>query len=604
MKLYEKSDGLMGTGNRFKNGVRLKSRMSRGNIMQKTFLFFYCFCSSIVSIVAQDVKSDVYVAGRDGKFAILWKNGVAQKLSDGTNDARASSVFVSGNDVYVAGIDGEFAILWKNGVAQKLCSIGRASSVFVVGSDVYVAGREWTQEKEIPTLWKNGIVQHLTAGGTTSNDNFATSVFISGKDVYVAGIDHGGGTIWKNGVDQRLESCMQAWSVFVAGNDVYVAGMDYGVAASLWKNGTLQRLTSSSPEAGAWASSVFVSGNDVYVVGVDDGINPILWKNGTAQSLTYEGIGRVYNSAQPTSVFVSGNDVYVAGNESVIVDGREKCFAILWKNGIAQRFTTENQFAGAYSVFINEGVSTVPDNDYVVINGVRWATRNVNKPGTFAAKPEDAGMLYQWNRKVGWSATDPLINSNGGTTWDSSMPAGSTWEKANDPSPAEWRVPTLVEIQKLLDTGKVSIEWITENGVNGRRFTDKLTGNSIFLPAVGDRDPNNGTRQFVGSVGDIWSSTQYSSGYAHNLYFDSGNNSGSVVLDWDGSDCRFGFSVRSVTESSISTDIDEILVNQPKVFPNPVKNDIFIQSDLPIEKVEIYSLTGTLLLTQLAFFSP
>jgi len=35
----------------------------------------------------------------------------------------------------------------------------------------------------------------------------------------------------------------------------------------------------------------------------------------------------------------------------------------------------------------------------VVINGVKWATRNVAAPGTFAANPQDAGMFYQWNRK-------------------------------------------------------------------------------------------------------------------------------------------------------------------------------------------------------------
>ena len=43
---------------------------------------------------------------------------------------------------------------------------------------------------------------------------------------------------------------------------------------------------------------------------------------------------------------------------------------------------------------------------------------NVDAPGTFAAKPEDAGMLYLWNRKIGWSDSAQLINSNGGTTWD------------------------------------------------------------------------------------------------------------------------------------------------------------------------------------------
>ena len=34
-----------------------------------------------------------------------------------------------------------------------------------------------------------------------------------------------------------------------------------------------------------------------------------------------------------------------------------------------------------------------------VINGVKWATCNVDAHGKFAATPESYGMLYQWGRK-------------------------------------------------------------------------------------------------------------------------------------------------------------------------------------------------------------
>jgi hypothetical protein len=142
----------------------------------------------------------------------------------------------------------------------------------------------------------------------------------------------------------------------------------------------------------------------------------------------------------------------------------------------------------------------------VIINGVKWATRNVAAPGTFAAKPGDAGMFYQWNRKVGWSATNPMVNSNGTTTWSATRSNSATWEKANDPSPAGWRIPTREDIDKLLDTGKVSHEWKTENGVNGRRFTDKSTGNSIFLPVVGYRQNSNGALVYAGSYSDYYGS--------------------------------------------------------------------------------------------------
>jgi len=209
--------------------------------------------------------------------------------------------------------------------------------------------------------------------------------------------------------------------------------------------------------------------------------------------------------------------------------------------------------------------SDVTTEEGVVINGVKWATRNVDKPGTFATKPEDAGMLFQWNRKIGWSTSDSIVNSNGDTVWDSSIPSGTAWEKDNDPSPDGWRVPSLDEIQKLLDINKVNIEWITENGVGGRKFTDKVTGNSIFVPATGDRNPNNGKRQFIGSVGDIWSNTQYDSNYAYNLYFDRGSYSGSVVLS--NSERRFGFSVRCVAISQPQSTPPTTNSSPPGKFP-------------------------------------
>jgi len=172
----------------------------------------------------------------------------------------------------------------------------------------------------------------------------------------------------------------------------------------------------------------------------------------------------------------------------------------------------------------------------VVINGVKWATRNVDYPGTFAARPEDSGMFYQWNRKKAWPATgDEVIG------WDSSILTGDTWEKTNDPSPAGWRVPTLDEIEKLLDTDKVSNEWTTQNGVNGRKFTDKTTGNSLFLPAEGYRSNDDGTLYGIGTSGGYWGSAQSDSGGAYVLDFDSDD------ADWL-SYYRFGRSIRAVAE--------------------------------------------------------
>ena len=172
----------------------------------------------------------------------------------------------------------------------------------------------------------------------------------------------------------------------------------------------------------------------------------------------------------------------------------------------------------------------------VVINGVKWATRNVDASGTFAATPESAGMFYQWNRPKGLPATGTV------TGWDSSYPTGTTWEKSNDPCPSGWRVPTIEEQRSLLDTDKVTSERTTQNGVTGRLFTDKNSGNSIFLPGAGYRFYSYGTLSGAGAYGYCWSSTQLDSSYACYLSFGSGGaNVGSLSRS-------FGFSVRCVAE--------------------------------------------------------
>jgi len=126
---------------------------------------------------------------------------------------------------------------------------------------------------------------------------------------------------------------------------------------------------------------------------------------------------------------------------------------------------------------------TVPNNSTgVLINGVVWATCNVDAPGVFASKPSDPGMFYQWNRNMGWSVTDPVTNSDGATIWDDSDPVGDNWEAANNPCPSGWRVPTPDEQQSLLDAGGF---WNELNGVPGYFFGNGKE--KVFFPAAGYR---------------------------------------------------------------------------------------------------------------------
>ena len=91
------------------------------------------------------------------------------------------------------------------------------------------------------------------------------------------------------------------------------------------------------------------------------------------------------------------------------------------------------------------GNATISDCiDGVVINGVRWATRNVDAPGTFAETPESLGMLFQWNRKKAWNTVDEKVEG-----WNNTPDLGTAWYAENDPCPQGWRVPTKEDFSAL-----------------------------------------------------------------------------------------------------------------------------------------------------------
>ena len=201
---------------------------------------------------------------------------------------------------------------------------------------------------------------------------------------------------------------------------------------------------------------------------------------------------------------------------------------------------------------------TVTNPISTVINGVEWATRNVDNRGTFVAKPENAGKLYRWNREKAWPATGDATDWEstiilGDTViipGDSIMPADtifvmdSTWVRANDPSPTNWRVPTLEEIQRLLDTDKVTNEWVVLNGIGGRKFKDKESGRAIFLPAVGYRNYRDGKLNSPDTYGYYWSSTVHDvyETKSYNMFFFGGGAS------WDYNSRGGAYSIRCVVE--------------------------------------------------------
>ena len=147
-------------------------------------------------------------------------------------------------------------------------------------------------------------------------------------------------------------------------------------------------------------------------------------------------------------------------------------------------------------------------HDYVDLglpSGTLWATCNVG-----ASKPEGYGNYYAWGETATktvyeWS-TYKRDSGNLLTKYTGSSSA--ELELADDAAyvnwGSSWRMPTKKQQDELRD--KCTWTWTTLDGVNGRLVTGP-NGNTIFLPAAGERSDNklrNG-----GDFGYYWSCELY-----------------------------------------------------------------------------------------------
>ena len=106
---------------------------------------------------------------------------------------------------------------------------------------------------------------------------------------------------------------------------------------------------------------------------------------------------------------------------------------------------------------------------------------------------------------------------------------------------SEWRVPTFNDLQELLDN--CTWEWTTINGKNGYKVTSMKNGNSIFLPAVGQR--LRGRADSRDRSGFYWSSSLFDgvNTRAYFLFFSSACHNCQDRISRD-----YGRSVRPVCE--------------------------------------------------------
>ena len=170
----------------------------------------------------------------------------------------------------------------------------------------------------------------------------------------------------------------------------------------------------------------------------------------------------------------------------------------------------------------------VNGHDYVDLglpSGTLWATCNVG-----ASKPEEYGNYYAWGETApkstyNWSTYKWCKgSSNTMTKYCTYSDYGTVDNKTVlDPEDdaayvnwgGDWCMPTEDEIRELNNTTYCTWSWTTQNGVYGYKVTSKSNGNSIFLPAAGDR--GGSSLYYAGAGGYYWSSS-LSSDYGDSAY--------------------------------------------------------------------------------------
>lgn len=274
---------------------------------------------------------DIYTAGyttpASKAVATVWKNGQQlYTLTDGTNDAWAYAVCVSGGTVYAAGYERQgdriVAKVWENGTLKYTPGSPGADSyaysVFAANGSLYTAGSEENDGALTAKIWKDGDA--LYAYSVSPAISQARSVAVSGGDVYAAGSLQSGFTkplavVWKNDKAHYTlsdgETAAGVNALCLSGRTLYTAGHSGG-AAVVWKDRELlYALTDGSSYAEATAVCRF--GNTLYTAGYyTDGFEEegVVWKEGQELFDLSDGTG---SGSMPYSVAVCYDDIFTAG---------------------------------------------------------------------------------------------------------------------------------------------------------------------------------------------------------------------------------------------------------------------------------------------------
>lgn len=139
---------------------------------------------------------------------------------------------------------------------------------------------------------------------------------------------------------------------------------------------------------------------------------------------------------------------------------------------------------------------------------VKWATWNV---GATQTGIDGKGKEGQYGNYYSWGSTEPQERYMSSDYLYYTQPITErTLSAEHDAAQTKWgdgwRMPTEDECEELVLNCNVS--WTSVDGVSGYRYTSRINGKSIFMPAAGVR---TSIVQNPGEYGYYWTSTKHPS---------------------------------------------------------------------------------------------
>ena len=267
----------------------------------------------------------------------------------------------------------------------------------------------------------------------------------------------------------------------------------------------------------------------------------------------YEGYG-VVDYVEITSG--SGNYTVASSDESVASASESVSFIKIagFSVGTATITVTDTKSGQTATIEVTVSSNNIcPDDhhphmiDLGLPSGTKWACCNVDSDHPEKQSPTNFGGYYAWGEtetKSDYSQSTYQYYKSGSYQSIGSDIAGTKYDVAHVKWGGSWVMPSAEQLDELLFN--CTNEWTSENGVDGRKFTSKKNGKSIFLPAAGCIT-EDGIR-YDGQGANYWSSMQSQRPSSADFYaYDLGFSWRWEITGRGYNDRYFGFSVRPVS---------------------------------------------------------